>query len=180
MSSGIANPPPLPNQSPSPPNVPLPPPSPFEKLIDQRLRQTRRQVTGVDIAAGLLTLAVGALVYLFAGIIADQWLLSGGFGFWGRFLLWAVLILAGGTYFVIKLWPAIAYRINPIFAAETIEKSKPTLKNSLINFLLLRGHEREVVPVVYRAMEQRAAADLSKCKSRRPSIATKSCAADTS
>ena len=76
--------------------------------------------------------------------------------------MWAILLAAGGTYFVIKLWPAIAYRINPIFAAETIEKSKPSLKNSLINFLLLRGHEREVAPIVYRAMEQRAAADLKQ------------------
>ncbi len=102
------------------------------------------------------------MIYLFAAVLADHWLVSGGFGFWGRFLLWAILLVAGGTYFVIKLWPAIAYRINPIFAAETIEKSKPTLKNSLINFLLLRGHEREVAPIVYRAMEQRAAADLKQ------------------
>ena len=57
--------------------------------------------------------------------------------------------------------PPLIHRINPIFAAQTIEQSRPTLKNSLINFLLLRGHRREVAPVVYRALENRAAADLA-------------------
>ncbi len=56
MSSGTATPPSLPNQTPPPGKVPLPPPTPFEKLIDQRLKQTRRQVKGVDIASGFLTL----------------------------------------------------------------------------------------------------------------------------
>ena len=60
------------------------------------------------------------------------------------------------------LWPPLVHRINPIFAAATIEKSQPSLKNSLVNFLLLRGRRQEVAPPVYRAMEYRAAADLSR------------------
>ena len=58
--------------------------------------------------------------------------------------------------------PPLANRINPVFAAQTIEQGRPTLKNSLINFLLLRSHPQDVAPVVYRAMEHRAAADLLK------------------
>ena len=54
------------------------------------------------------------------------------------------------------------HRINPLFAAATIEKSEQTLKNSLINFLLLRGRREEVAAPFYRAMESRTAADLSK------------------
>ena len=53
------------------------------------------------------------------------------------------------------------HRINPLFAAATIERSQPSLKNSLINFLLLRGRHQEVAPIVYQAMEHRAAADLA-------------------
>ena len=60
-----------------------------------------------------------------------------------------------------RLLPPLLHRINPIFAAATIEKSQPTLKNSLINFLLLRGRRQEVAAPFYRAMESRAAADLS-------------------
>ena len=58
--------------------------------------------------------------------------------------------------------PPLANRINPVFAAQAIEQGRPTLKNSLINFLLLRSHPQDVAPVVFRAMEHRAAADLLK------------------
>lgn len=160
MSSGIETPP-LP-PAPDAGKPPIPPPTPSERLIEERLRQTRRQVKGVDIITGLMTLLVCGSIYLFAAALADHWLFTGGLGFWGRLVLWTILLAAGGVYFVLKVWPAIVYRINPIYAAETIEKSKPSLKNSLINFLLLRGHDREVAPVVYRAMEQRAAADLNQ------------------
>ena len=54
------------------------------------------------------------------------------------------------------------HRINPVFAAHAIEQGRPTLKNSLINFLLLRSHPENVAPVVYQAMEHRAATDLSR------------------
>ena len=72
-----------------------------------------------------------------------------------------MLLACGGAYFVLRVLPPLLHRINPVFAAQTIEQSRPTLKNSLINFLLLRSHRREVAPVVYRALENRAAADLT-------------------
>lgn len=157
MSSGIVAPPPL------PPDVPLvAPPTEYEGYIDQRLRQTRRQVKSVDIAGGLATLAVGALLYLFAAALADHWLIVGGLGFWGRWLLWLVLVGAAGTFFAFRVLPPLMHRVNPVFAASTIEKSRPSLRNSLINFLLLRGRRREMAAPVYDALEQRAAADLSQ------------------
>ncbi|NQU21337.1 MAG: hypothetical protein HQ567_08650, partial [Candidatus Nealsonbacteria bacterium] len=139
-----------------------------DHFIEERLRQTRRQVKGVDIAGGLMTLAIGTLAYLLAAAVIDHWIVSGGLGFAGRLLLLMVLIASATGYFVRYVLPAIRYRINPIFAAETIERSRlspgnnASLKNSLINFLLLRGHRREVSPVVYQALQQRAATDLSQ------------------
>ena len=49
--------------------------------------------------AALMTLAVGTLAYLLVGAVIDQWLVPGGLGFWGRFLLMAGLLGAGGWYF---------------------------------------------------------------------------------
>ncbi|MBN2577961.1 MAG: hypothetical protein JXB10_03140 [Pirellulales bacterium] len=161
MSSGTITP----TQPPQGEKGPARPPvqeSELAALIDRRLLTTRRQVKGSDIVTGMLTLVVGALGYLLAAAVADQWLISGGLGFWGRFLLWAVLVGGLGYYFVKRVWPTIAYRINPIFAAQTIEQSRPTLKNSLINFLLMRSHRGELAPVIYQALEQRAASDLSR------------------
>ncbi|MGW8257500.1 MAG: hypothetical protein ACWGMZ_08455, partial [Thermoguttaceae bacterium] len=108
-----------------------------------------------------MSLLIAILAYLFALALIDHWALSGGLGFGERFFFWSVLILFGGIYFVKYLWPVLALSINPIFAAQTIEQSKPSLKNSLINFLLLRGHSGDLAPVVYQALQNRAAADLS-------------------
>ncbi len=154
MSSGTVTP--LPS-----PATPAPLPSECEVVIQQRLEKTQRRVKGVDIAVGLITLSIGVLAYLLAAALIDHWLIVGGLGFWGRLGLWLVLCTAAGTYFACRLLPPLLNRINPLFAAATIEQSQPSLKNSLINFLLLRGRRQEVAPPVYQAMEYRAAADLS-------------------
>ena len=159
MSSGIVAPPPL------PPEVPLATlPTENEGYIDQRLRQTRRQVKTVDIAGGLAMLAIGALLYLLVAALADHWLIVGGLGSWGRWLLWLGLVGTAGTFFAFRVLPPLMHRVNPVFAASTIEKSRPSLRNSLINFLLLRGQRREMAAPVYNALEQRAAADLSQVR----------------
>ena len=95
MSSGLATPPSLPPETP----LVVPPPTEYEQFIDQRLTRTRRRVKGVDIAGGLVTLAVGVLGYLFAAAMVDQWLVAGGLGFWGRLLLWLGLVGRGGHIF---------------------------------------------------------------------------------
>ncbi len=154
MASGILSPPP---QS----GGVVAPPTEHEVLIDGRLRRTRFQVKSVDVAGGLMVLAAGSLACLLALAVVDHWVIAGGLGFWGRLLGLVFLLGAGGGYFVARVLPVLVHRINPVFAAQTIEHSRPTLKNSLINFLLLRGHRREVAPIVYRALEERAAADLA-------------------
>jgi hypothetical protein len=142
----------------------VPPTTEYESVIDQRLRQTRRQVKTIDVASRVVGLLIAAIVYLFAASLTDHWLVAGGLPLWARLLLW--LGLVGGTlaYLSFLLLPPMLHRINPLFAAATIEKSEHTLKNSLINFLLLRGRREEVAGPFYRAMESRAAADLSKVK----------------
>jgi hypothetical protein len=157
MSSGIVTPQPL-------PPTPVPPPSECEIVIDQQLQRTRRQVKGVDIAGGLIALAIGILAYLLVAAMIDHWLIVGGLGFWGRLVLWLLLVVAAGAYFVGRVLPPLLNRIHPLFAAATIEQSEPSLKNSLINFLLLRGQRQDVAPPIYQAMEYRAAADLSKVR----------------
>ncbi len=156
MSTGTVTPPAMPQT--------LAPPTELEVVIDQRLRQTRRQVKTVDVASRLVGLAIAVIAYLLAASLTDHWLVSGGLATWERVALWLGLVAGALTYLGLLLLPPMLHRINPLFAAETIEKSEHTLKNSLINFLLLRGRREEVAGPFYRAMESRAAADLTKVK----------------
>jgi collagen type III alpha len=155
MSSGTVTPPPRSAE-------PQPGPASYEAFIDDRLRRARRQVKGVDVVGGAIVLLIGMLVYLLAAVLIDHWVISGGLGFWGRLLLLLGLLAGAGWYCARRVLMPLIFRINPIFAAYTIEQSRPSLKNSLINFLLLRGHRREVPQPIYQAIEHRAAADLSQ------------------
>ena len=91
----------------------------------------------------------------------DSWVFKGGLGAWGRLAAFFILVVGVGSYCAVRVVPLLRRRVNPIYAAHTIEQGQPSLKNSLINFLLLQG-ERARLPVpVYEAIERRAAQDLS-------------------
>ena len=134
----------------------------YEDFIQKRLEHTRRQVRLVDVASSLMLLATASLLFFLAVAVLDQWVFSHGLSFLARLGLFALWVAGAGAFVWRFLVPPLANRINPVFAAQTIEQGRPTLKNSLINFLLLRSHPQDVAPVVYRAMEHRAAADLLK------------------
>jgi hypothetical protein len=136
-------------------------------VIDGRLRQTQRQVKGVDLAVGLITLAVATLVYLFGATIIDHWIVSGGLGFWGRLAIFAGLAAMAGGYFVRRIAPLLIRRINPLFAAYTLEQSRPSLKNGLINLLFLRplhNQQRQSVLAqrVYDGLQRTTVAELAQ------------------
>jgi hypothetical protein len=134
----------------------------YDQFIDLQIRKTRSQVRGIEIASALMTLAAGALLFFLVAAVLDHWVLPHGLGFWGR-LLALVLFLGGAGYYATeKLVPWLIYRINPIYAAQAIEKSRPTLKNSLINFLFLRGQAARMPTAVFQAVEEQAATGLSR------------------
>jgi len=139
--------------------------SPSEALIENRLCMTRRRVRTVDLAHRLTALAAAVLAYLFAVAMVDHWVVTGGLGFWGRFLAWALMMTAGWYYFVRLVVPLVVFPINPVFAAHAIEQGWPSFKNSLINFLFLRRQREELVNDdlarrVYQGLELQAAAGL--------------------
>lgn len=144
-----------------------PPATESECLIERRIRQTRRQIKSVDLWIGLVALAAGTLAYLLVAALVDHWLIPGGLGFLGRLLLFAILVIAGGAYLAIRLVPLAIHRVNPVFAAYSIEQSRPSLKNSLINFLFLRRQRDQIerdrlATGIYHALERKAAADLEQ------------------
>ena len=94
------------------------------------------QVKVVDVVSGSMILAGGTLIFLLVAAVLDQWVVTGGLAFWSRLLLWLGWVLAAGTFFCWRVLPPLVHRINPVFAAQTLEQSQPSLKNSLNQLLV--------------------------------------------
>ncbi|MEZ6116602.1 MAG: hypothetical protein R3C28_08510 [Pirellulaceae bacterium] len=131
----------------------------FGHYVDQQIEQTRRRVRWIDITHELLTMMIGICACFLVIAVIDHWIL--GLGFWARLL--SLLLLAGGglVWIVWRVIPLMIRPINPLFAAKAIEKTQPSLKNSVLNFLFLRSETNRVRPMVMEAVSKRAAADLS-------------------
>jgi hypothetical protein len=134
----------------------------YDEYIDAQIKHTRRMVKAVDLATTLAVLATGTLAYLLIAAAAEQWLVPGGFDMLQRVLLLTVLVLLAGQYAWRRLWPLVVRTINPVYAAQTIEQSAPSLKNSLLNLLLFRQQRTEITDAVYETLEEQAALRLTR------------------
>jgi hypothetical protein len=147
------------------PSATLPPPPPLpadslerERLIQRRLGRTSLQVRLVDLAGSIAIWAIGVVALFLVAALVDH---TVGLGIFGRFL--ALFVLIGGTIYYVATYvvPLVVRSINPTYAARTIEEATPSLKNSLINFLLLRQERASIKEIVFRAIEQKAATDIA-------------------
>jgi collagen type III alpha len=147
----------------------LPPPPPIvaeprseERLVDEQIRRTRRSLKLVDFFSGVLTLIIGVLVFLLFASVMEHWVIPGGWNGAGRVMLFVALLVGIGWYCWRTFWPLVSRAINPAYAAQLIERSTPSLKNSLLNFLLLRNRRQQLSQKVYQAIEQQAAQGLAR------------------
>lgn len=131
-----------------------------DQFIEQQLARTRRRVKWVDLGSIAMGLIGGIIAYLLLVVLCDHWIAD--LGRIGRLTALAILLL-GITYCVAAfLVPPFLRRINPAYAARAIEQSDPSLKNSLINFLMFRRDPTPTNRLVYQALRQRAAWDLRR------------------
>src|SRR5581483_10026384 len=143
--------------------LPPPPPVPTEskereRIIQGQLARTCWQLRLIDLASGVATWIIGVLVLFILCALVDHFV---GLGFIGRCVALAVLLGGSLWYLAAGLGPLVVRAINPEYAARTIEEATPTLKNSLINFLLLRHERASLKEIVYQAVEKQAAADIA-------------------
>jgi hypothetical protein len=134
----------------------------YEEFIEAQLRKTRGHVRSVDLAGTLMTLAAGTLAFFFLAGLIDHWVVPGGLGFWGRLALLCAYLAGASVYLARQVLPLLVRRINPLYAAQTIERSRPSLKNAIVNFLLFRADHSALPRMVYEAIEEQAAVNLAK------------------
>ncbi|MCC6491966.1 MAG: hypothetical protein IT424_02975 [Pirellulales bacterium] len=131
-----------------------------EHYIDAHISRTRRSLKLIDLAAGLLTLVIGLLAFVLAAAVIDHWIVPGGLNTAGRTALF-VAFLAGVAWYGWRQFLPLLRPINPVFAAQTIERGAPSLKNSLLNLLIFRRQQRGMSARLYHALEQQTALRLS-------------------
>jgi hypothetical protein len=132
------------------------PPRNYEKFVEGRLSRAIQRVRALDLAtAGLGFLAI-TLAYGLGMALVDRWLelspLARQFAFAGY-------LAACSAFLYLKLVIPLRRTINPYFAARQIESQIPQAKNSVVNWVDLRG---EPLHAAFRhAIGRRAASDLS-------------------
>ncbi len=129
-----------------------------DQFIEQQLARTRRRVKWVDLGSLAMGLVGGIIAYLLIVVLIDHWV--AGLSGLGRFVALLGLLLGTTYYLAAYLVPPFLRRINPAYAARAIEQSDPSLKNSLINFLMFRRDATPTNRLVYQALRHRAATDL--------------------
>ncbi|MEX1223622.1 MAG: hypothetical protein WEA31_03660, partial [Pirellulales bacterium] len=131
------------------------------RYIEGQLKKTETYVKMVDWLTSLAVLAIGVAVYLLLFALLDHWVFVGGLSFLGRAFAWFLLTVAVCVYCWRQLAPLVLQKVSPIYVADAIEHAEPTLKNSLVNFLMLRHNSIGVHRLVFQGVEQQAAARLS-------------------
>lgn len=144
----------------SPPPAPTRATAEHRQFIDEQIARTRRSLQWTDFAMSAVGLLTALLLFLLAAAVLDHWVFRGGLSVPVRGGLFALLIAGASVYGWRTLAPLLR-PINPAFAAQTIERHSPSLKNSLLNLLMFRNGRQRMSAKVYDAIEQQAAERLA-------------------
>ncbi|MFP6649185.1 MAG: hypothetical protein VB817_06975, partial [Pirellulaceae bacterium] len=132
----------------------------FDAHVNLQLKRTRGQVRMMDLATSLMKIAIHLMIIVIAVSLVDHWAFS--LPTWGR---WAALLVLGAVLvhgLLLRVLPLLIWRINPLYAAQQIEQSMPSLKNGLINYVLLRSKPQHVHLSVLGALGQTTATQLNQ------------------
>ena len=144
-------------------------------VIDERLEHTRRLVRNIDLLIAALALATTLCAVGLLTILADHWLFKGGLPILLRAGIGLVCLLGVWFFIVRRILPLILLPINPVYAAKVLEADTPTLKNTLVNWILLRrerierGSESQnpLADRMFDGVTQTAASSLARISSDR-------------
>lgn len=130
-----------------------------QESIDRCVERTQSNVKLVDLATSLAAFAAATLGFFLAMVLLDHWVVE--LTRWMRFA--ALLGITGGLVWFLarRLLPVATTPVNPVYAAKTIEQAAPSLKNGLINLLLLSRQPQAVRPVIFAGLRRQAAGQVA-------------------
>lgn len=145
----------------------------FDDYVDFHLNKTRQNIKSTEVFTTLGWLATLVVGYLLVFVLADHWLIDGGFGLLPRVLMWVVVLSTAAGVLVWKVILPWSQQISELYAAKAIESADPSLKSNLLNYVDLQHAGKKGSPAVAKAMEKRAAVglqsvDVEQAVDRRP------------
>ncbi len=129
------------------------------QVVQEQIDRARFHVRLVEIATAVTQMVAGVLAFLLIVTLIDHWVV--GLSLTWRLVAFALLLVGSAAFAIRRVVPCLTRPINPVYAARAIEQAAPSLKNSLINFLLLRSRRDSLRPVIFAGVERQAAADLA-------------------
>ncbi len=108
-----------------------------ERLLLQQIQRTGRRMKWMELAVGLCVWMALVLAFLLTLAVVNHWIWP--LGAVARWLSLGVLLGGSGYYLARLVPPLLLHRINPVYAAQRIERhAASSAKNSLINWLTLK------------------------------------------
>lgn len=109
-----------------------------DDLINEQLEKTKSEIRWVDFFGTLAALATVALSFALIGAVLDHWIFRYGLTVSGRITLAGIFAALLILLFLCRLYPICRYKLNPLYAADILEKSQNNGKNPIINWFLLK------------------------------------------
>lgn len=128
-----------------------------EVYVEKQLGRARGRIRALDLALAALAFVILTLAYALVMVVLDRavQLPLGA----RQVAFWTYLLGAGSYLGWAVVWPLLR-QVNPYYAARQLEQTLPGAKNSIVNWLDLRG--QPLPPAVQTALGQRAARDLTQ------------------
>ena len=133
----------------------------FDEYVDFHLVKAQASIKTTEIITVLVGLGAGVLLYILTFVVLDQWVLAGGFSDTTRVILSSSVLLITLAVLGFKVFYPLVKRVHPLYAAKMLEQAEPTLKSNLLNLVDVREAHASGDATVLRAMEKRAAVELS-------------------
>ncbi|MGL4593277.1 MAG: hypothetical protein ACRCUY_00955 [Thermoguttaceae bacterium] len=117
----------------------------LEQRIESRIEETCRIIRFTDFALAVVSLITMLFAGLFIAILADHWLFRDGIPVILRVISFAGFFGFIAVFSYCWILPLLFHTINPVYAAKELEQNAPAIKNTLINWLLLRREKADSV-----------------------------------
>lgn len=126
-------------------------------FADEQLRRAVQRIRLLDVTGALLGATALTLAYALTVALCDHWWVLPSLARQAGFVLYAILMIGFLTWSLIL---PFSRQINLYYAARRIEQTIPNAKNSVVNWIDLRG--QGLPQPVETALGHRAAKDLAK------------------